>query len=70
MAERKQMQRFTKHNMQDAAEIAQEKEKRDVNLEVLESEDKAIQQPVYQIRPHLNEKYANLYNISKLICLC
>lgn len=42
-------------------EKIEEKEKAQVNLEVLEdAETEASQQPVYQIRPQLHEKYFNL----------
>jgi len=57
MAEAKRISHSTKHNpVQEAADIAQEKEKKDVNLEVLEDVEEPGQEPVYQIRPHLHEK--------------
>lgn len=58
------MQHSVKHNpVQNAVDIAQEEEeKKHVNLEILEDvEDvETAQQPVYQIRPHLHEKYVGL----------
>ncbi|XP_067210931.1 dynein light chain Tctex-type protein 2B-like isoform X2 [Linepithema humile] len=59
MAEAKRIS--TKHNpVQETADIAQEEERKDVNLEVLEDVEEASQQPVYQIRPHLYEKFKPL----------
>lgn len=57
------MQHSVKHNpVQEAADVLQEEEeKKDVNLEILEDDvEETAQQPVYQIRPHLNEKYVDL----------
>lgn len=53
------MQHSVKHNpVQEAADVAQEEEeKKHVNLEILEDVEETAQQPVYQIRPHLHEKY-------------
>lgn len=57
MAEAKRISHSTKRNpAQEVADIAQEEEKKDVNLEVLEDVEEVSQQPVYQIRPHLYEK--------------
>lgn len=51
-----------KHNsVQETADVAQEEEeKKHVNLEVLEDVEETAEQPVYQIRPHLHEKYVDL----------
>lgn len=65
MAEAKRVQHSVKHNsVQEVADVAQEEEeeeekkkKKHVNLEVLEDGEETAQQPVYQIRPHLHEKY-------------
>lgn len=56
------MQHSVKHNpVDEAADITQEeKEKKHVNLEVLEDVDETAQQPVYQIRPQLHEKYIDV----------
>lgn len=57
------MQHSVKHNpVQEAADVLQvEEEKKHVNLEILgEDVGETAQQPVYQIRPHLNEKYVDL----------
>lgn len=57
MAEAKRIPHSVKHDpVREAADIAQEEEKKDVNLEVLEDVEEIAQQPVYQIRPHLHEK--------------
>ncbi|XP_011695934.1 PREDICTED: tctex1 domain-containing protein 2-like [Wasmannia auropunctata] len=61
MAETKRMQHSMKHNPVQEADVAQEEEeKKHVNLEVLEDVEEAAQQPVYQIRPHLHEKFKPL----------
>jgi len=71
MAETKRMHHSVKHNpMQEAADIAQEEEeKKQVNLEVLEDIEETAQQPIYQIRPHLHEKYISLYYIHDITCI-
>lgn len=57
MAEAKRIPHSIKRDpMQEATDIAQEEEKKDVNLEDLEDVEETAQQPVYQIRPHLHEK--------------
>lgn len=56
MAEEKRISHSVKRNLQEAADIAQEKEEKDVNLEVPEDVEETVQQPVYQIRPPLHEK--------------
>lgn len=55
----KRMQNSVGHNsVQEAVDIAhEEEEKKNVNLEVLDDVEETAQQPVYQIRPHLHEKY-------------
>lgn len=75
MAEAKRIQRSMKPNsmQQNAANMAQEKnttdvaqeeeEKKHVNLEVPEGVEETAQQPVYQIRPHLHEKYVGLAHV-------
>ncbi|CAL1675683.1 unnamed protein product [Lasius platythorax] len=61
MAEGKRITHSVKRDLvQEATDIAQEKEKKDVNLEVLEDVEEIAQQPVYQIRPHLHEKFKPL----------
>ena len=61
MAEGKRITHSVKRDpVQEATDIAQEKEKKDVNLEVLEDVEEIAQQPVYQIRPHLHEKFKPL----------
>ncbi|XP_050446419.1 dynein light chain Tctex-type protein 2B-like isoform X2 [Cataglyphis hispanica] len=61
MAEAKRIPHSMKRNpLQEAADIAQEEEKKDVNLEDLEDIEEIAQQPVYQIRPHLHEKFKPL----------
>lgn len=52
----------TKHNpVQEAADVVEEEEeKKYVNLEVLEDVEETAQQPVYQIRPQLHEKFKPL----------
>lgn len=60
------MQHSAKYNpVQNAVDIAQEEEeKKHVNLEVLDDfEDVETQPSVYQIRPHLYEKYVGLFYI-------
>jgi len=57
MAEEKRISHSVKRNlMQEIADVAQEKEEKDVNLEVPEDVEETAQQPVYQIRPPLHEK--------------
>lgn len=57
MAEEKRIPHSVKYDpVQEAVDIAQEEEKKDVNLEVLEDVEETARQPVYQIRPHLHEK--------------
>lgn len=58
MAEVEQISHFVKHDStQEAMERVQEKEKNNTNLEVSENnKTETIQQPVYQVRPHLHEK--------------
>ncbi|XP_077281753.1 dynein light chain Tctex-type protein 2B isoform X2 [Temnothorax americanus] len=65
MAEAKRTQHSLRHNpvnpVQEAVDIAQEEEeKKHVNLETLEDDEETAQQPVYQIRPHLHEKFKPL----------
>ncbi|KAL0121828.1 hypothetical protein PUN28_006944 [Cardiocondyla obscurior] len=63
MAEARRMQQSVKHTtVQKAANMAQEEEeeKKHVNFEVLEGAEKTAQQPVYQIRPRLQEKFKPL----------
>jgi len=70
MAETKRMHHSVKHNpMQEAADIQEEEEKKQVNLEVLEDIEETAQQPVYQIRPHLHEKYISLSYIHDITCI-
>ncbi|XP_012532544.1 tctex1 domain-containing protein 2-like isoform X2 [Monomorium pharaonis] len=58
------MQHSVKHNPVQEVDIAQEEEeKKHVNLEILEEVEpveETAQQPVYQIRPHLHEKFKPL----------
>lgn len=58
----KRMQNSVGHNsVQEAVDIAhEEEEKKNVNLEVLDDVEETAQQPVYQIRPHLHEKFKPL----------
>lgn len=67
MAEAKRMQHSVKHNLvQEPADVAnEEREKNHVNLEVLEDVEEIAQQPVYQIRPHLHEKYVDLSYVNE-----
>ncbi|XP_018371091.1 PREDICTED: tektin-4 [Trachymyrmex cornetzi] len=60
--EMKRMQNSVRHNpVQEAVDIAQEEEeKKNVNLEVLDDVEETAQQPLYQIRPHLDEKFKPL----------
>lgn len=62
----------TKHNpVQEAADVVEEEEeKKHVNLEVLEDVEETAQQPVYQIRPQLHEKYINLSHIHDTTYIC
>ncbi|XP_039308880.1 dynein light chain Tctex-type protein 2B isoform X4 [Solenopsis invicta] len=62
MAETKRMQHPVKHNpVQEAADTAQTEEGNEqMNLEILEDGEATAQQTVYQIRPHLNEKFKPL----------
>ncbi|XP_011258056.1 tctex1 domain-containing protein 2-like [Camponotus floridanus] len=61
MAEEKRISHSVKRNlMQEIANVAQEKEEKDVNLEVPEDVEETAQQPVYQIRPPLHEKFKPL----------
>ncbi|KAL6267720.1 hypothetical protein P5V15_000791 [Pogonomyrmex californicus] len=61
MAEAKQMHQSMKHDpKQDSADTAQEEEKKHMNLETFEDVGETVQQPVYQIRPHLHEKFKPL----------
>ncbi|GAB1865924.1 Tektin [Camponotus japonicus] len=61
MAEEKRISHSVKRNlMQVIADVAQEKEEKDVNLEVPEDVEETAQQPVYQIRPPLHEKFKPL----------
>ena len=47
-----------------SVDIAEEEEKTQVNVEVLDdAETVAPEQPVYQIRPQLHEKYFGLFKI-------
>ncbi|XP_025990045.2 dynein light chain Tctex-type protein 2B isoform X2 [Solenopsis invicta] len=56
------MQHPVKHNpVQEAADTAQTEEGNEqMNLEILEDGEATAQQTVYQIRPHLNEKFKPL----------
>lgn len=57
MAEGKRITHSVKRDpIQEAVDIAQEKEKKNVDLEALEDVEEAARQPVYQIRPPLHEK--------------
>ncbi|KYM98178.1 Tektin-4 [Cyphomyrmex costatus] len=60
--EMKRTQNSVRHNpVQEAANVAQEEEeKKNVNLEVLDDVEETAQQPAYQIRPHLYEKFKPL----------
>ncbi|KAM0731965.1 Dynein light chain Tctex-type protein 2B [Formica fusca] len=61
MAEEKRIPHSVKRDpVQEAVDIAQEEEKKDVNLEILEDVEETARQPVYQIRPHLHEKFKPL----------
>lgn len=61
MAEAKQTPHLTKNEPAQGTGIAQGAEKKDKNLEVLEnSETEIAQQPVYQVRPHMHEKFKPL----------
>ncbi|EZA56381.1 hypothetical protein DMN91_010390 [Ooceraea biroi] len=45
---------------QEITNVAQEKEKNNTNLEAHKDVETTAQQPVYQIRPHLHEKFKPL----------
>ncbi|XP_011639073.1 tctex1 domain-containing protein 2-like isoform X1 [Pogonomyrmex barbatus] len=61
MAEAKRINQSMKHDpKQDSADTAQEEEKKHMNLETFEDVGETVQQPVYQIRPHLHEKFKPL----------
>ncbi|KYN43030.1 Tctex1 domain-containing protein 2 [Trachymyrmex septentrionalis] len=57
----KRMQNSVRHNpVQEAVDVEEETEKKNVNLEVLDDIEETVQQPLYQIRPHLYEKFKPL----------
>lgn len=62
MADVEQTSRPAKHEtVQEATEITQEKEKNDMHLGILEKiESESSPQPVYQVQPHLDEKFKPL----------
>lgn len=68
MAEKKRTHHSVKHNPVQEAE--EEEEKKHVNLEVLEDVEETAQQPVYQILPHLHEKYVSLSYIHFMNIAC
>lgn len=60
MAEGKRTHSVKRDLAQEVADLTLEKEKKDVNLEVLDDVEETAQQPVYQIRPPLHEKFKPL----------
>ncbi|KAG5315750.1 TEKT4 protein, partial [Acromyrmex insinuator] len=58
----KRMQNSVKHNpVQEAVDVThEEEEKKNVNLEIQDDVEETAQQPLYQIRPHLHEKFKPL----------
>ncbi|KAG5332186.1 TC1D2 protein, partial [Acromyrmex heyeri] len=58
----KRMQNSVRHNpVQEAVDVIhEEEEKKNVNLEILDDVEETAQQPLYQIRPHLHEKFKPL----------